>query len=120
MDKLISEYVRTRNLIGTIEALGGSDSFFGYKTIFEELLLEEHEKTRDADGGMYRYKGMEQYSNIVSPIPCQAAMKRFLEYGHPVDRLIKLADWYEKRSIDTATLSLFIKWYIEDENIQVV
>ena len=103
--------------IEKLRRLGGRDSFFGMMEIFEIYLSEEHEK--DNETGMYRFKGMEQYGNIVSiPRTCDAIDRCVKELHFTKNEFDKLIDWYSgKPSPDTKTLALIIEWNLKNKNI---
>jgi hypothetical protein len=117
MSGTIPELVSLRYQLATFDALGGRESFFGMKFIFELTVKEQHEKLEQA--GMYRYKGMEQYGNIVQPdclIEAIAICAR--EYGFTGEDFQKLQRWYGGRSIDCAvaamTIALFYPKVLSD------
>lgn len=105
--------------IHRVDKLGGRDSFFGMMEIFEIILKEEHEKDpNEPHEGMYRFKGMEQYGNIVSPDCVYSTVKRCVEtLKFTKDEFDQLIKWYKYRdSIDCVVLHLTIKWAIKDLN----
>jgi hypothetical protein len=101
--------------IMTVDRLGGRDSFFGMMEIFEIILKEEHDKLGET--GMYRFKGMEQYGNIVSIPQTYDAVKRCIdELKFTKEEFDKLINWYKGRDHgpDTSILALAIEWCIKD------
>lgn len=101
-----------------LEELGGRGSFFGMQHVFEEILEEEHIKIDGEEEGMYRYKGMEQYGNIVSPNAVSATFKRCRkDYSFTREEFESLSKWYSERDYgpDTKILGLCLKWSLEDE-----
>jgi hypothetical protein len=83
--------------------------------IFHILLEEEHLK--DPDEGMYRYKGMEQYGNIVSiPRIYDAIEVCIKEYDFTKSEFNKISDWYKDRPTpDCKILYLVIGWCLKDK-----
>jgi hypothetical protein len=105
--------------INTVDRLGGRDSFFGMMEIFEIILEEEHEKDpEEPKSGMYRFKGMEQYGNIVSIPQVYDTVKRCIEeLDFTKDEFDKLINWYKGRNHgpDTQILALAIEWCLKDK-----
>jgi hypothetical protein len=100
-----------------VEKLGGRDSFFGMKEIFEITLKEEHEKDpENPKTGMYRYKGLWQYGNIVLPNCVKSAVKRCVEeLKFTKEEFDKLLDWYDRKdSPDVIVVYFYMKYAIED------
>jgi hypothetical protein len=110
------EINKIRRQILRVDKLGGRDSFFGLKEIFEIILAEAHEKEQET--GMYRFKGMEQYGNLVS-IPCtyDAVTRCVEELNFTKEEFDKLINWYSgrKHGPDTVVLALAIEWCIKDK-----
>ncbi|MEI8007756.1 MAG: hypothetical protein WCI48_16230 [Bacteroidota bacterium] len=103
--------------INRIEKMGGRGSFFGLLEIFEIIMEEEHSK--DNETGMYRYKGMEQYGNIVSITRIYDTVKRCVEeLQFTKDEFDCLIDWYKGRMYgpDTQITALVIGWCIKDKH----
>jgi len=105
---LIKEYHKT------LKALHfDMNNFFGRMDAFEMVLEEEHEKAGETDKelGMYRYKGMQQYGNIVSFEPTYKTMDIIVNEFKWSDKWItELIDWYEIRNtFDTITLYHYMK-----------
>lgn len=103
--------------IHRVDKLGGRDSFFGMMEIFEIILKEEHEKDpENPKTGMYRYKGLWQYGNIVL-LPCvKSAVKRCVEeLKFTKEEFDKLLNWYDRKdSPDVIVVYFGIKWAIQD------
>lgn len=98
------------------DQLGGRDTLFGRAHIFEYLLHEEHEKVgkTSSENGMYRFKGIAQYGNIVDYEPTKIAMNRFIsDYGFTSEDLGELEEYYNGQvylgAIDCAVLGVLIK-----------
>lgn len=108
----VNEHLRS---MATFDRLGGADSFWGRKHVFEELLCEEHEAAGEGRAkGMYGFHGMEQYGNITVLEPSEAACARFIDdFGYTMDDLRELEEWYEGRgpqgSIDAVTLAVYMQ-----------
>jgi len=102
--------------IARVDKMGGRGSLFGLMEIFEIYLAEEHEK--DNETGMYRFKGMEQYGNIVSIPRIYDTVQRCVEeLNFTKEEFDKLIDWYSGRKYgpDTQILALAIGWAIKDK-----
>lgn len=102
--------------IDKVDRLGGRDSFFGMMEIFEIILEEEHSK--DNETGMYRFKGMEQYGNIVSiPRVYDTVTRCIEELNFTKEEFDKLIKWYSGRNYgpDTKILALAISWCLKDK-----
>ena len=53
--------------ITKFDRIGGADSMFGRKHVFEEFLQEEYDAAGEGHAnGAYSFHGMGQYGNIVS------------------------------------------------------
>lgn len=119
MDKSIHSILKMSKQINTVDRLGGRDSFFGMMEIFEIILEEEHEKDpEEPKSGMYRFKGMEQYGNIVSIPQVYDTVKRCIEeLDFTKDEFDKLINWYKGRNHgpDTQILALAIEWCLKDK-----
>jgi hypothetical protein len=116
-----AECVAILNDMRTFDKLGGSDSFFGRLHVFSFLLMEEHSKAGESDRsrGCYRYKGMNQYGNIVSYHPSLKASERFVkEMGYTIENLKEIEKWFKGQgSIDTVTMAIYIReWLKKMEN----
>jgi hypothetical protein len=116
---VVAELTRTRDSLYRLEKLGGPDSFFGMMHVFQELLLEEHDKVGEAFNGMYSFHGMGQYGNIISWVPVVLAIKQFLALGHTIERLESLRDWYQgdARQPDEKLLGAYLKMALAAEDI---
>jgi hypothetical protein len=117
MSEAIPKLVELRRQLATFDALGGRESFFGMKFIFELIVKEQHEKLDET--GMYRYKGMEQYGNVVHPeclIEAIAICAR--DFCFTGEDFQKLQRWYGGRSIDCTvtamTIALFYPQVLSD------
>ena len=117
MNELLNILEMSRQ-ISRVDKLGGRESFFGMMEIFEIFLKEEHEKDPDEPkDGMYRFKGMEQYGNLVSIDCTYKTVKRCIdELNFTKEEFDKLIDWYSgrKHGPDTQVLALAITWCIKD------
>jgi len=114
--KELHEILEMSKQINRVDRLGGRDSFFGMMEIFEIYLKEEHDKLGET--GMYRFKGMEQYGNIVSIPQVYDTVKRCIDELHYTkEEFDKLIDWYKGRNHgpDTAVLALAIEWCLKDK-----
>ena len=117
IDNPIVRINKIRFDIERVYRLGGRTSFLGMLEIFEIILKEEHEKN-DKETGMYRFKGMEQYGNIVSPKSTYLAIDTCVkELKFTKEEFDKLIDWYKDRNYgpDTRILSLVIGWCLKDK-----
>ena len=115
MNESIHNILKMSRQMGKVDLLGGRDSFFGMMEIFEIILEEEH--TKEEETGMYRFKGMEQYGNIVSINRTYDTVKRCIEeLNFTKEEFDKLIDWYSGRKYgpDTQVLALAIQWCIKD------
>ena len=110
--------------IAIVDRLGGRDSFFGLKQIFEIILKEKHdEQTEEEMAESYpfgRYRGMECYGNIVSQKYTNLAVEHCInELNFTEEEFTTLCNWYGGRmSPDTLVTNLFIQWYYKD-NLKV-
>jgi len=109
------EMLSTAISVEAFERLGGQNTFFGRQHAFESLLADEHSLNGKADAslGMYRFKGMEQYGNVVGSEEVELAARKFvLDLGYSRDHLAELSRWYLSRlsvgSIDAYTLGLIL------------
>lgn len=115
----LKEIQKMRFQIDLVDKLGGRESFFGMKEIFEIILKEEHDKLPEEEKtGMYRFKGMRQYGNIITINCAQNAVRRCVnELKFTKQEFEELLRWYEGRSIDCVTLYYVIKLTLKDLNI---
>ncbi len=114
----LKEIQKMHHQILRVDKLGGRDSFFGLKEIFEIILEEEHDK--DNETGMYCFKGMEQYGNTVSLPRVNDTMTRCIEeLKFTKQEFESLINWYNNRKYgpDTLILALEMQWYLKDNNI---
>ena len=108
-------------IIGDIrrfDALGGRDSLFGVKHIYEGVLKEKHiEKGLDKGEGGFRYKGMEQYGNIVSDVAVKGACETCKEAYNFTDKEFReLIAWYGgRKSVDAIALGLIMDLWLKGE-----
>lgn len=93
------------------------NTFSGKKDAFEFVLKEEHEIDGKTDGGMYSYKGLRQYGNIVSLKPTLKTLDILSKCSWWSTEFVnKLIDWYgAKQSIDTFILKEYIEMWKNPE-----
>ena len=120
----LADIANELNRIGRVERMGGSETFFGRMTIFEDILHEEHTKAglteEGGKPGPYNFHGMEQYGNLVDFDPAAEACRRFVdEFNHDPQFLVRLYNWYEGRSPDCALLAICIKYFLKERGIEV-
>jgi len=118
-ENTIANIQKMRFQIERVSRMGGRDSLFGLKEIFQIILAEEHEKDpEEPKDGMYRFKGMEQYGNIIS-LQCtyNAVQRCYEELNFTKEEFEKLINWYDGRrhGPDTVLLALYIQWAIKDK-----
>jgi hypothetical protein len=116
-DEALKDMQKMHFQILLVDKFGGRDSFFGMKEIFEIILKEEHEKDpENPKEGMYRYKGLWQYGNIVLPHCVASAVKRCVEeFKFTKEEFDQLINWYDRKdSPDVIVVYFYIVWTIQD------
>ena len=117
---VIDKYHETMADIHRLSILGGSESLFGKEHIFVSLLRDEHEKD-GLTSGMYCFKGLNQYGNVVSWEPFLRATVSFIKHGFRGADLEELRDWWGKNSsIDTACLGAYVSSALGREDIKAI
>lgn len=111
----LNKILKISRQIHIVDKLGGRDSFFGMLEIFHITLEEEH--SNNSNIGMYRYKGMGQYGNIVSiPRIYDSIEKCVKRYNFTKSEFDKILDWYkDSQTPDCQILYLVIGWCLKDK-----
>jgi len=110
--------------VGSVNKLGGRDSFFGMKQIFEIILKEEHEKrgfTKPTKPGHlnypFRFKGVGCYGNIIEWDILEETIQLLVsKYNFTEEEFQSLINWYDGESIDCLFINAGIKKYLKSIN----
>jgi len=120
MSTIIEKFRKTEVSIHRLDVMGGTDSLFGKEHIFSQLLHDEHEKAGLTDNGMYCFKGLNWYGNIISWEPTLATIGAFLAHGFVRADLEALRDWWKgvNQTLDTACLSSYLDSAMKRDDIK--
>lgn len=94
--------------IRRFEKLGGRDSFFGMKHIFEGVIKDCHKNKG------YSFRGLNQYGNIIETEPLKETLNVCLnKYKFTEAEFKELSEWYmHRRSVDTIACSVLMDYYL--------